>query len=288
VGPATGAFDTIYSLTECERERYATLGIESPRVRWGIHPELLAYARDLAGTDPATYPGPPARASSGSLPPVADDGPGAPLAVRGSLAEDLPGGDVVRFLFPGGFMSKRKPLAEVLEAFQATDGESLRLLLKAQVSRRVKAVRRAARRDPRIEVIWDELPTEDYLRLFASMDVCLAPSRWEGLGLHLYEATAFGLPIITNDSPPMNEIVADGVNGVLVEGIPDGEARSGIPAYRPDVSELSAAIERLSDPELRQDLASGARRRREDLPWEDTVSDLAALLGSAVDAPQPE
>ena len=35
---------SIYSLTACERERYATMGIESPRVHWGIHPELLGYA----------------------------------------------------------------------------------------------------------------------------------------------------------------------------------------------------------------------------------------------------
>ena len=38
VEPAKRALDVVYSLTACERERYASMGIESPRVRWGIHP----------------------------------------------------------------------------------------------------------------------------------------------------------------------------------------------------------------------------------------------------------
>lgn len=137
------------------------------------------------------------------------------------------------------------------------------------------------KRDPRIEVSWDELLTDDYLRLFASMDVCLAPSRWEGLGLHLYEATALGLPIITNDSAPMNEVVRDADNGLLVKSVTDGKARSGIPAYLPDVTELTKAIERLADPDLRAALAAGARRRRNELRWETTLSDLKALLATA-------
>ncbi len=248
VDPARGAFDAIYSLTACERERYAEMGIESPRVRWGCHPELLGYGQAEGG---------------------------------GRTAE----GGAVTFLFPGGFMSKRKPLAETIEAFRAAEGDRLRLLVKAQVERQRTAVERMARggsrigrRDRRIELITDDLPTERYLRMLAAADVCLAPSRWEGLGLHLYEATALGVPIVTNDNPPMNEIVRDGDNGLLVPGIPDGEARSGIPAFRPEVAALTNAIERLRDDGLRDELAAGARRRREELSWEATRADLAELL----------
>ncbi len=42
VEPAKRAYDTIYSLTAAERDRYAEMGIDSPYVQWGIHPELLA------------------------------------------------------------------------------------------------------------------------------------------------------------------------------------------------------------------------------------------------------
>ncbi len=116
------------------------------------------------------------------------------------------------------------------------------------------------------------------MAMFASAAAILAPSRWEGLGLHLYEATALGIPIVTNDNPPMNEIVIDGRNGLLVPGIPDGTARSGIAAFRPDVAALTAAIERLRDPGLRARLRAGARERRAELSWENTRADLDALV----------
>ena len=254
VEPAGRAFDVLYSMTAAERERYAGMGIESPRVRWGCFPEMVALGEELERERAQT--------------PVPQE---------------------VRYLFPGGFMSKRKPLAETIEAFRGTDDPRLRFVLKAQVERQEKRVSRLARggssfgrRDPRIELITADLPTDDYLRLLGTADVCIAPSRWEGLGLHLFEATALGVPVLTNDNPPMNEVVLDGVNGLLVPGIPDGNApRSGIPAFKPDVGALSAAIERIADDDLRAELAAGARSRREQLSWETTTGDLAELLAMA-------
>ena len=235
VEPAQSAFDLIYSLTGCEQQRYETMGIDSPRVHWGCHPELLAI-------------------------------------------EPRRDAEAVDFIYPGGFMSKRKPFEAVLGAFSSAQDERLRLTFKAQVERRVKKVRKLVERDPRIEVVWDDLPTARYLQLFADSDVCLAPSRWEGLGLHLYEATAFGIPIITNDNPPMNELVADRVNGLLVRGIETGRARSGIPAYEPDVDELAAAIARLADDELRAELSRGALEMRERWSWDRTMRGYAELI----------
>ena len=49
VEPARRAFDRIYSLTACEQERYAGMGIETPRVRWGCFPDLVNLARSLEG-----------------------------------------------------------------------------------------------------------------------------------------------------------------------------------------------------------------------------------------------
>ena len=63
-----------------------------------------------------------------------------------------------------------------------------------------------------------------------SCDVCIAPSRWEGLGLPSTRRPPSGMPIVCNDDPPMNELVTDGVNGLLVAAIDDGSANSGIPA----------------------------------------------------------
>jgi glycosyltransferase involved in cell wall biosynthesis len=193
----------------------------------------------------------------------------------------------VKLIYPGGFMSARKPFEAVLKAFRDTEEPRLRLVFKAQVPRGGRKVRRLARRDDRIEVISDDLGTREYHELFAGCDVCLAPSRWEGLGLHLYEATAFGMPIITNDNPPMNELVTDGVNGLLVRGLPAGQAKSGIEAFEPDVAELSAAIERIADDKLRAKLTSGAIELRRRLDWDRTVAALGELVERVSRDPAP-
>jgi len=239
---AQRAFDVIYSLIGCEVERYTTMGIASPRVRWGCHPELIEAA--------------------------------------GRLRAERKGHDgTVTFYFPGGYMGSRKPLKPALEAFRRAKGDNLRLVVKAQVDARSNFVRKLGAEDPRLQLIIEDMPNDEHLRLFADADVCLAPSRWEGLGLHLFEATAFALPMITNDNPPMNEVVIDGENGLLVDGIErDEPADSGIPSFNPDVAQMTKAIERLADDGLRAQLVEGAHRAQERLSWDNTLADLRELL----------
>ena len=246
VEPAGRALDVVYSLTACEQERYAEFGIESPRVRWGIHPELLRYA--------------PGETSNGAARRAAEQPPG------------------VVFFYPAGFLSKRKPLPQILKAFRRVEDPSARLIVKGQVERELETLRRGTDRDPRVRVVLEDLPTAEHLRLFASADVCVAPSRWEGLGLHLYESMALGLPVITNDNPPMNEVIADGDNGLLVAGRRRGRARSGIPAYLPSVRGLAGAIRETLDPGRLAELRAGVARARERLSWERTVSDYEAVI----------
>ena len=124
----------------------------------------------------------------------------------------------------------------MIKAFGKARGDHLRLLINAQVPRNDEALREAAAADPRIELMLEDEPEAEHRARFAACDVCLAPSRWEGLGLPLYEATAFGMPIITNDKPPMSEMVLDGRSGILVPSTQNGTARSGIPAWDPDVA----------------------------------------------------
>lgn len=258
--PGAGrAFDVIYSLTRCEQERYRdAFGLETPLIPWGCHPELVSFPVETR--EDATY-----------------------------------------FFYPGGYLTKRKPTAAVIEAFSNVERDDVRLIVKAQrplnrshlirprtigdLNRRRKSIFR--RRDAaiatgdldrRIVVNVDDLPSEDYRALFSSCHVCLAPSRWEGLGLHLYEATAFGMPLITNDDPPMNELVRDGHNGLLVPSVEIGPAPSGIPAYEPDVDGLRRAIESLADPAFREGLAESARSVRRELSWEGTIEGYRDLL----------
>ncbi len=185
----------------------------------------------------------------------------------------------VSFHYHAGLLGKRKPFKEVIRAFSATREPELRLIVKAQIERRMKFLESAAADDPRVELVLADLPTDEHLQIFADSHVCMAPARWEGLGLHLYEAIAFGMPIVCNDDPPMNELVVDGVNGLLVSSHDDGLANSGIPARTVDVEGLTRAISRLADPGLRAELSAGALQTREERSWERTTRDVAELLG---------
>jgi glycosyltransferase involved in cell wall biosynthesis len=244
VAGAREAYDLVYSMTRCEQERYRGWGLETPYVPWGIHPELLAVEGRRRYPD-----------------------------------------DVVQVIFPAGFIGHRKPLEPALEAFERTKDPRLRLLVKAQVERKsTGVVREAAERDPRIEFLLDDQPTAEHLSTFAGSDVCLTPARWEGLGLPLFEAMAFGMPVITNDFPPLNEVIEDGRNGILVGNVPHGTAESGIPAYDPKIEELTAALERIADDGVRAELAAGARAVREERSWAATVAGIGGLIEAAAAA----
>jgi 1,2-diacylglycerol 3-alpha-glucosyltransferase len=235
---AREAFDVVYSLTAAERERYATMGVSSPRLEWGIHPELLEVK---------------------------------PKRSRWRVS----------YHYHGGLLGRRKPFKEVVEAFRANRSPRLRLVFKAQMERKMGFLRNASRKDPRIKLVLDDLPTAEHLQLFADCDVCLAPARWEGLGLHLYEAIAFGMPIITNDKPPMSELVRDGESGILVRSVRCGEANSGIPAWDPEPEHLRDAIGELGSRRRLRALREGTLALRDELSWERALGSLDALVSEA-------
>ncbi|HEX2128200.1 MAG TPA: glycosyltransferase family 4 protein [Solirubrobacterales bacterium] len=241
VEPAKRAYDVIYSFTRAEQERYRGFGIDSPLLTYGVHPELVA------------------------------------LAPRAE--EDRRSDELVRFVVPGSFMGKRKPFPEIVQAFTRTADPRFRLLIRGQVDRKAGKLEKAAGGDERVIIELEDRPTDEHLRQFGACDVCLSPSRWEGLGLPLYEALAFGMPTITNDYPPMNEVVIDGVNGICVDSVRWGEASSGIPAFDPDFDQLTEAIERLGDDAERARLAEGAIEMRDgERSWARTVEGLQKLL----------
>lgn len=255
VEAARGAFGVIYSLTRCEQARYSEeFGLDTPYIPWGCHPELRRLAPRQRG-------------------------------------------DAIYFFYPGGYLRDRKPTRAVIDAFSETARADLRLILKTQHPLRQSHLKpwplppksRWRRRpkddqvavadlDPRIELHADDVSTEEYYELFSSCHVFLAPSRWEGLGLHFYEALAIGLPIITNDAAPMNETVRHLDSGILVPSKVVGTAKSGIPAREPDVGALCSAIEAAADDVLRARLAAGTARLRAERSWQKVVEGYDGLL----------
>jgi glycosyltransferase involved in cell wall biosynthesis len=89
---------------------------------------------------------------------------------------------------------------------------------------------------------------QDIPSLLAASDFFVLPSLWEGLPMALIEAMASGLPVVATAVSGSNQVIVDGVSGLLV---PPGNA-----------AELEGAILRvLSDAELAQALGEAAQDR---------------------------
>ena len=117
------------------------------------------------------------------------------------------------------------------------------------------------------EVAFHGMVTQEALwRFYAEADIFVFPSLWEGFGIVLLEAMAFGLPVVATRAGAIPELVDDGENGLLV-----------LPA---DSDALAAAIARLiEDPSLRERLGRNGRARyEENLTWEQVGETFAAVL----------
>jgi glycosyltransferase involved in cell wall biosynthesis len=104
---------------------------------------------------------------------------------------------------------------------------------------------------PRV-TIEDAAAAERLAALYASADLFVLPSRYEGFGMAYAEAIAHGLPVIGTTGGAIPDTVPTSA-GLLV---PPGDAAS-----------LAAALRRLlEDPAERERLAAGARAAAERLP----------------------
>ncbi|KAI9338757.1 hypothetical protein BDR26DRAFT_404878 [Obelidium mucronatum] len=64
--------------------------------------------------------------------------------------------------------------------------------------------------------IHSRLPIRELRDLQMRNGVHLCPSQMEGYGHYINEARSLGALVVTTDAPPMNEMVMDGVNGILI------------------------------------------------------------------------
>jgi len=187
-------------------------------------------------------------------------------------------GDAIYFYFPGGFQGGRKPIRKTVKAFTQVQNPNIRLIIKAQ-GERSNTEHIDDFTDKRIIHIKEDLSAKEYYDLFSSCHVCLAPSRWEGLGQHFYEAVSFGLPTITNNIPPHNEVIQDRYNGILVKSHKTGYTASGIPYFDPDVEDLTRAIAELSDPETVEAYARNTVASQKIFSWENTIKHAKDAFG---------
>lgn len=84
---------------------------------------------------------------------------------------------------------------------------------------------------------------DDIRDLLAAIDLLVIPSKQEACPMILFEARACGVPVACSDTDSMNELVDDGVNGLV---FPEGDAR-----------ELARAVERARDRDTRRKITEG-------------------------------
>jgi glycosyltransferase involved in cell wall biosynthesis len=173
------------------------------------------------------------------------------LFERGRECVRAPRTGAVRILFLGQ-VGRRKGVLDLLDATARllTKGHDVTVTIAGpdqQPGEREAAMRRATERSlGALARIPGAVHGEELYTLLAEHDLFVLPSYNEGIPAVLYEAGAFGLPVVTTPVGAIPDLIRDGQNGLLVT-----------PG---DVDALTAAIERLVlDPSLRMRLGEQLR-----------------------------
>jgi UDP-glucose:(heptosyl)LPS alpha-1,3-glucosyltransferase len=112
-------------------------------------------------------------------------------------------------------------------------------------------------------------PAADVLQFYAAADVYLGPSLYDSFAQPPVEAMACGLPVITSRTNGGSEIMADGVDGLVMRDAESDE-------------ELAGFIRRLYDePNLRQRMSEMAAEKARHFSWEDNSAEMRELFEEA-------
>lgn len=159
-----------------------------------------------------------------------------------------------------GRLTKAKAYPDILRAFAAVRQKSpCRLVILGEGDEEQALKKLAADLDISNDVAFVGFQANPF-SFMAHSDIFALSSHWEGFGNVIIEAMACGVPVISTNCPyGPNEIITDGVNGLLV---PVG-----------DINAMAEAILKLlKDEPLRKHLAEAGKRRAEDFKVEKMVA----------------
>ncbi len=103
--------------------------------------------------------------------------------------------------------------------------------------------------------------------LYANAQFLAMPSLYEGFGLPLVEAMAYGIPLLTSDNSSMPEVAGDA--GLLVDAQELSSIESGL-------------VKMITDSDLRKNLANNARRRAVRFNWNDSARQLVSVFEKSI------
>lgn len=174
------------------------------------------------------------------------------------------GGRVLLFF---GYVRPYKGLADLLEALRLARRDAWDSLLVVgefyEPRERYRPLLESPELRDRVRVVDRYVPNEEVARYFAAADVVALPYR-EATGSGIAQvAFGAGVPVIATRTGGLEEVVEDGVSGLLVPPR--------------DPAALSRAVERFFDERLADRLRGGVARARGRFGWDALVSALESL-----------
>lgn len=117
------------------------------------------------------------------------------------------------FLHVGGMLGAgmRKNTDKVIKAFIKLDNPNTKLIVTSQ--RKISM----ENQPDNIKIINKNLTSEELIELYKKADCFVYPSKWDTIGICMLESLSCGTPVLTTNSPPMNEYINNGLNGQLVK-----------------------------------------------------------------------
>lgn len=104
------------------------------------------------------------------------------------------------------------------------------------------------------------IPKDETFSHYQKADIFVLPSMNEGMSNAMLEALATGLPIISTNTGGAEELVKDGINGLIVE--------------KKNSHDLAEKIEKIiSDENLRKRMGEESRKLAEKMSWENVAKD---------------
>ncbi len=195
---------------------------------------------------------------------------GAVRVVYGGVTPKAPPGEGssggARIVFVGSLV-RQKGVDILLEAFQevkgAEKGAELWIVGDGRERPRLEALARG------LEGVRFLGRRDDLTAVFDGASVLVLPSRAEGFGLVLLEAMASGVPVVASRVGGIEEVVEDGVNGLLVEKENPKALAQGI-------------LRLLEDGGLRERLVRNGLATARGFPWERTAREVDEVYAELV------
>ncbi len=114
-----------------------------------------------------------------------------------------------------------------------------------------------------------EFPDPELVKLYQSADIYAFPSLLEGLPLVLPEAMAAGLAIVTTNAPGCDDVIEDGVTGLIAKAGAAGDFAEKL-------------IKLLKNPDFGRKLGDSAATRKELYDWDALAGRYEKLFGKVI------